>query len=220
MDLPEILTIEEVARYLRVSERTVYDWAQKGELPAGKLGSSWRFKRADIVRWTDERIKADKRDLTPPGIRFREIVRRERIIFLREMDKNGALLELVDCLAAAEEITDREELTRAIFRREELMSTGIGLGIAVPHVRLESGRGLVMAIGVSRAGIRDYESLDGSPVHIVCMIATGRYDHAQYLRVLAEISRRLRDRDFRGRILAADDPEQIFDLLVGPGVEN
>lgn len=217
MDLPEILTIEEVARYLRVSERTVYDWVQKGELPAGKLGSSWRFKRADIERWADERIKADKRDLTPPGIRFREIVNRERIVILREKDKKGVLLELIDCLAAAEEITDREELTRAIFRREELMSTGIGLGIAVPHVRLESVKGLVMAIGISRAGIRDYESLDGSPVQIVCMIATGRYEHAQYLRALAEISRRLRDRDFRDRLLAAPDSETIFTLLIEQG---
>ena len=44
----EILTIEEVARYLRVSERTVYEWAQKGEIPAGKIGTVWRFKKDDI----------------------------------------------------------------------------------------------------------------------------------------------------------------------------
>ncbi|MDR0513057.1 MAG: helix-turn-helix domain-containing protein, partial [Treponema sp.] len=44
----DILTIDEVAKYLRVSERTVYDWAQKGEIPAGKIGTVWRFKRADL----------------------------------------------------------------------------------------------------------------------------------------------------------------------------
>ena len=46
----EILTIEEVAKYLRVSDRTVYDWAQKGEIPAGKIGTVWRFKKSEIEK--------------------------------------------------------------------------------------------------------------------------------------------------------------------------
>ena len=52
----EIMTIEEVSAYLRVSERTVYDWAQKGDLPGGKLGTTWRFKREDVENWVDSRI--------------------------------------------------------------------------------------------------------------------------------------------------------------------
>ena len=52
----EIMTIEEVAEYLRVSERTVYDWAQKGDLPGGKLGTTWRFKREDVENWVDSRL--------------------------------------------------------------------------------------------------------------------------------------------------------------------
>ncbi len=217
MTLPEILTIEEVAEYLRVSERTVYDWAQKGEIPAGKLGSSWRFKRTDIQRWAEEKIGVDKRDVPQPGMLFSDILKRDRIILLKKRDKKGILMELIDCLSAAPEITDREELARAIFRREELMSTGIGLGIAVPHVRLESVKGLVMAIGISHAGIIDYDSLDGAPVHIVCMIATGRYQHAQYLKTLAAISGRLKDQAFRDLLLAAPDTETIYRLLIDKG---
>jgi len=45
----DILTIEEVAKYLRVSERTVYDWAQKGEIPSGKIGTVWRFKKTEML---------------------------------------------------------------------------------------------------------------------------------------------------------------------------
>ena len=56
----DILTIEEVAKYLRVSERTVYDWAQKGEIPSGKIGTVWRFKKGDIERWVNERLSASK----------------------------------------------------------------------------------------------------------------------------------------------------------------
>ena len=49
----DILTIEEVAKYLRVSERTVYDWAQKGEIPSGKIGTVWRFKKSEIETWVN-----------------------------------------------------------------------------------------------------------------------------------------------------------------------
>ena len=48
-----ILTIEEVANYLRVSDRTVYDWAQRGEIPAGKIGTVWRFKKSEVEQWVN-----------------------------------------------------------------------------------------------------------------------------------------------------------------------
>ena len=56
----DILTIEEVAKYLRVSERTVYDWAQKGEIPAGKIGTVWRFKKSEIENWVNEKLSSSQ----------------------------------------------------------------------------------------------------------------------------------------------------------------
>ncbi len=61
MGKPEIMTLEEVADYLRISERTVYDWAQKGEIPCGKLGTAWRFKRSDIEAWVDRQLAAENK---------------------------------------------------------------------------------------------------------------------------------------------------------------
>ena len=58
------LTIEEVAKYLRVSERTVYDWAQKGEIPSGKIGTVWRFKKSEIEKWVNERLSAGTKPVT------------------------------------------------------------------------------------------------------------------------------------------------------------
>ena len=63
----EIMTIEEVAEYLRVSERTVYDWAQKGDLPGGKLGTTWRFKRSDVENWVNSRISQQTPSKTRRG---------------------------------------------------------------------------------------------------------------------------------------------------------
>ena len=54
--MQEIMTIEEVASYLKVSERTVYEWAQKGDLPGGKIGTTWRFKSSDIEKWINDRL--------------------------------------------------------------------------------------------------------------------------------------------------------------------
>ena len=52
----EILTLEEIAKYLRVSERTIYDCVQKGEIPAGKIRASWRFKKSEIDKWVNEKL--------------------------------------------------------------------------------------------------------------------------------------------------------------------
>ena len=66
----DILTIEEVAKYLRVSERTVYDWAQKGEIPAGKIGTVWRFKKSEIEKWVNDRLAVNK---TPQSLQTVQI---------------------------------------------------------------------------------------------------------------------------------------------------
>ena len=210
----EILTPEEVAEYLRVSERTVYNWAQKGELPAGKIGTSWRFKRADIERGVNGKLSGRAAGARQNGVRIERIFAEERVLFLKSREKRGALLELIDCLAVAPQVKDREELEREIFGREELMSTGIGHGIAIPHVRIPSVTDLVGAVGVSREGVVDYPSLDTDPVRIIIMLA-GAYDqHAKYLKALAYISAKLKNREFRDTLVDARDAREVYDLLI------
>jgi PTS system nitrogen regulatory IIA component len=65
----DILTIEEVAKYLRVSERTVYDWAQKGEIPAGKIGTVWRFKKDERSEMVNERLRLVRQPTVAPSFR-------------------------------------------------------------------------------------------------------------------------------------------------------
>lgn len=216
MEYPEIMTIEEVAAYLRVSERTVYEWAQKEEIPAGKLGSSWRFKRSEIQSWVDKKLNLRKRFTAIP-ISMEDLLSPDRVVIMEATRKAEALSILAALLARAPGVGDKEELAKEIFRREELMSTGIGFGIAVPHVRLTSIADIVMAMGVSHAGITDYVSLDGKPVHIVCMIAAGKYQHTQYIKALAAISSRLKEESFRSRILTAPDPDTIYRNMIQAG---
>lgn len=209
----EILTLEEVAEFLRISDRTVYDWAQKGQIPCGKLGSAWRFKRCEIERWVNERLGRDKRGQIPKAIRLRDVLAPERLIFLETTRKKEALDVLIECLSEAPEIEEPNEFAEAIARREKLMSTGIGLGIAIPHVRLDSVKDLVMAVGLCHAGIPDYVSLDGMTVRIVCIVAARWDQHGEYLKVLSAISSRLKDEEFREKLMAAKDTESAYDIL-------
>jgi PTS system nitrogen regulatory IIA component len=210
----EILTIEEVAKYLRVSERTVYDWAQKGEIPAGKIGQVWRFQKAEIEQWVNSRLSAHRTSGGNGAIQVDAILSPERIIFLDYADKRDALLALAQNLGAAPQVKNRQELSDEILRREELMSTAIGRGIAIPHVRLASVTDLVVSVGISRIDIADFQPLDDEPVRLLFMIAAAYNQHAYYLQTLSFFSARLKNRELRTSLLAAQSAEEAYGLLV------
>lgn len=210
----EIMTIEEVAAYLRVSERTVYDWAQKGDLPGGKLGTTWRFKRNDVENWVNSRISKQGTSKSAGGVTSSATLTAERVIIMNEADKDTILRNLVDLLAESPFVHSRDELLKGIFAREELMSTGIGFGVGVPHVRIDSVSDLVMAVAVCKRPISGYSSLDNEPVQIVCMLAARSDQHAKYIRTLSAVSSRLKDAEVRKAIIESDDPAFIHAQLI------
>ena len=137
----------------------------------------------------------------------------QRVLILDSKTKKDALLALADCLGSAAEVKDRDALVRAIFYREELMSTGIGMGIGVPHVRLVSVTGPVMSAGLCRNPITDYQSLDGIPIHLIFMIAAGQNQHAEYLRLLSSLSLKLKDERLRNSLISAPDTQAFYQIL-------
>ncbi len=212
----EIMTVEEVALYLRVSERTVYDWAQKGEIPCGKLGSAWRFSRKQVKEWVDERLK--EQDAGPrlnSAVALDSVLTRERVLMLSASSKTEALDTLINVLAETDAISDRDEFLRGIWNREVLMSTGIGLGIGIPHVRLSSIKDVVMAVGICRPPLKDYIALDEQPVEIIFMIAARTDQHSEHLRLLSSISARCKNEQFRQKVSSAKNSSEVYDILVG-----
>lgn len=210
----EIMTVEEVAKLLRVSERTVYEWAQKGIIPSGKLGSVWRFRRAEIQRWVEQQLSPAAKPKLITNLNLTKVLPVERIVILTVQTKREALEAVIDTLARAPEVTSREELAAGIFQREELMSTGIGMGVAVPHVRLPSIREVVMAAARCQQPLSDYESLDGWPVRLIFMIAAGRDQHAQHLKLLSAISSQLKKKELRQKLIDAPDPAAFQKILL------
>ncbi len=211
----EILTLDEVAKYLKVSERTVYDWTQKGEIPAGKIGSVWRFKKSELEQWVNARLLASKAVPKSSSIDPQAIISPGRIVFLNCSSKREALLSLTENISTAQEITNPQELSREILKREELMSTAIGCGIAIPHVRLSSISDLVISVGISRADIMDFQTLDGEPVRLLLMIAAAYNQHAYYLQTLSFFSARLKNGELRNTLLASNDSQEVYRILTG-----
>lgn len=210
----DILTIEEVAKYLRVSDRTVYDWAQKGEIPAGKIGTVWRFKKSEVENWVNARLSTPNLANKETQIQIKNILSPDRITFINQSSKHDALVQLSDVLATAPQVKNASELTTEILKREELMSTAIGRGIAIPHVRLSSVTDLVMAVGVCKKPISDFQTLDDQPVNLLFMIAAAYNQHSYYLKTISYFSGKLKQPDLRESMLSAQTEMDIYNLLV------
>lgn len=211
----DILTIEEVAKYLRVSERTVYDWAQKGEVPSGKIGTVWRFKKSEIEKWVNDRLSSSSKPaVSSDKIQIKNILSPDRIVFLNHSTKHDALVELANNLGTAPQVKFSDELCTEILKREELMSTAIGRGIAIPHVRLSSVTDLVMSVGISKVNIIDFQTIDDEPVRLLFMIAAAYNQHAYYLQTLSFFSSKLKNQDLRKTLLEVQDPMQAYNLLI------
>ncbi len=144
--------------------------------------------------------------------RLYEMITKDRIIDLKGKNKQDALQELVDVIATSPEVVDKNDFYISIMKREKIMSTGIGIGLAVPHVKIDSVKDFVMAIGRKKDGI-DFDSLDGKPVHLVIMIGANTEQRDDYLKVLAKISILLKNADFREKMINAKSAEDIIELL-------
>ena len=211
----DILTIEEVAKYLRVSERTVYDWAQKGEIPSGKIGTVWRFKKSEIEKWVNDRLSSGSKSTTAnQAVQIRNILSPGRIVYITQSTKHDALVELAANLSTAPQVKFAQELETEILKREELMSTAIGRGIAIPHVRLSSVTDLVMSVGICKSPVIDFQTIDDVPVQLLIMIAAAYNQHSYYLQTLSFLSSKLKNAELRDALLKSTDPEAAYKLLI------
>lgn len=130
---------------------------------------------------------------------------------LKSTDKNGVIEELV---ASVSKVTgkDSEELINVIMERERLGSTGIGGGIGIPHGKLKNLESLVLGFGLSRKGV-DFESMDGRPTHLFFLILTPENSTGLHLKLLARISRILKNDSFKKKLLKATDSNEVYSII-------
>ena len=127
--------------------------------------------------------------------------------------KKDVLLALIDVIAAEGDFGSRDELEWGIFHRESMMSTGIGNGIAIPHVLLPNLEGNCMALALCPDGIADYQSCDQIPVRMVFMLAAGKSQKVLHLKVLEAIGSLFYDGRLKAAFLAANDAKACLEIL-------
>lgn len=146
-------------------------------------------------------------------MRLAEVLRVEGIrTDLSAKDKDSALRTLARMLTEGYEgAPDEEQVYRAFTERERLATTGVGSGVAIPHGRIEidSFRAVV---AISPNGV-PFDSVDGAPAHILFAVLAPARNPADQLKVLARISRVLKDQAVRSRLLAAGSSQAVFDIV-------
>ncbi len=145
-------------------------------------------------------------------IRLAPLLAPERIVDLKGRDKTSVLKEMASVLATSDRITDAQALHEAILQREQVMSTGVGEGIAIPHAKIKAVREPVLALGRSVRGI-PFDAPDQVKVQLVVMIAAPEKETGPYLQILSRVISLLIDDPIKQAILNARDGRAIMNLI-------
>lgn len=214
------LSVRDAANLLKVSEDTVRRWVKAGVIPAYHLNEQFRFNRAELLEWATSRqmdiagdvfgeARPDK--APPPGLA--EALEAGSVLHdVAGEDKTAVLRGIMDVLTLPEEV-DREFLFQVLLAREALGSTGVGGGIAIPHVRnpviLHITRPAVTICFLRRP--IDFQALDGQPVHTLFLLVTPSI--RAHLHLLSRLGFVLRDPEVKAALARQAPREELLAIL-------
>ncbi len=167
----------------------------------------------DITREV-ETIRVERDELTKtcvlaPEALSKQLAPHQIILRLKARSKEEAIRELVAAAVNSSGAEKREMITKAVLEREQIESTGIGDGMAIPHARTEAVEGIGICLGTSLKGI-DYNAVDGKPVHILLLLVANESAHDLYVHTLSSIASIFTDGPFRRDIIRSVDPPQVL----------
>lgn len=211
------LTVKDISKLLSVSERTIYRWIKDNAIPAYRIHDQYRFNRAEILEWaTANKIgvsyeifqEPDDKDIDVP--KLTEALKKGGIHYrVSGKDKESVLRSVIDILNLPDDV-DREFLLKVILAREELGSTGIGEGIAIPHARnpivLYVPCAVVALCFLEKA--IDFGALDGKPVNCLFMLISPTV--RVHLKIISQIAFALKNQAVKETILKQGSREVIL----------
>jgi len=211
------LTVRDVSTLLKVSEKTIYRWINQGILPAYRVNEQYRFNRAELLEWATSRKMNVSTDLfeepeshTAPLPSLVEALQAGGIFYRVDgTDKESVLRAVVEHMRLPEEV-DRDFLLRVLLARENLQSTGIGDGIAIPHVRnpivLHVLRPMITLCFLEQPVA--FGALDGKPVNVLFSLISPTV--RAHLRMLSRLSFALTDAGFKQAIVNQASRDEIL----------
>lgn len=131
---------------------------------------------------------------------------------LEATEKKAAIDELVDLLAENGKVKNPEAIKKSVWEREQTKSTGIGLGLAIPHGKAPQEENIAMAIG-SLAEPIEFGSVDKKPVRLIVLIVSPPGKTTDHIQVLARISRVMTDDEFRNNVYNAESAQELYELI-------
>jgi len=224
--MPEVLTTKQLARYLQISERSVYRLLERGQIPAVKIGGQWRFRKSAVDEWLDLRFgsieptdiepEQPEGERAPGGPAIAELLAPENIVLdLPARVRAGVLDALVDRIVLPEPV-DRNLLLARLLEREALCSTAIADGIAIPHTPRTRARLLhqhdLVAIGRTLEPV-DFGALDGKPTSVFILVLAR--DQRTHLTLLAKLMRLVREPTVRDALLSGTAEEILAAIREG-----
>lgn len=145
--------------------------------------------------------------------RFSQYMDPSLIDFIDVQTRDEALQALVDTLDAAGRLPDRLSFYEAIIDREKVVSTGIGMGVAIPHAKQPLFKDFFIALAISKKGI-DWKALDGAPVRLIFMIGGPDNKQTEYLQLLSSLTMAIKDEELRKKLLTLNSKEAIIQLFL------
>jgi PTS system nitrogen regulatory IIA component len=216
-----LMTLSEVAAYLKLAEKTVLRMAQKGEIPSVKIASQWRFMRPVIDNWLMKRMSAGQTDgmsnflKTVSTIPISRLAGHNKILLdIPAGSKEEVLAHLIRPLACEKSITNEKAFLQKLLEREQMVSTAIGKNIALPHLRHPDPAIVVtpaVVIGMCREGV-DFASIDGADTVLFFLISAN--DEIVHLRILSKINQLLNHNDVVSEFLRAKTEEEVLSTLI------
>jgi len=143
---------------------------------------------------------------------FVNYLQQDSILMLEGKTKKDVLEEIIS-YATTRCTLDDIQLRELIWKREKMMTTGIGNGLALPHIRVAGFPAPLVIVGRCANPITDYRTLDNEPVRLIVFLAADEKDQDAYLKILGSISVKLKDKALMDEILAAPDKAAIFEIL-------
>ena len=148
-----------------------------------------------------------------PDIRLSSLLKEKYVeLDLQAKDKKKILTELVDFIAAKGKIKDKKIILSSLIKREKLGSTGIGNGVAIPHTRSAKASDFIVAFARQAQGI-DFGALDGEKTYLFFVLISPEANIGGHLKILAEVSRLVKDKFIVDRLKAALDKKEILKVI-------
>ncbi|MBW2568244.1 MAG: PTS sugar transporter subunit IIA [Deltaproteobacteria bacterium] len=209
------LGVKQVAALLEVSEKTVYRWISRSQLPGHKVGAQYRFNRAEVLEWSivnkipvSPDILIEDEDVNVPP--FHESLRKGGIFYRVNGNDVRTVLEQVIGLMSLPDEVDRDFLLQVLLARESMGSTGVGNGIAIPHTRNPIVMHIVQPL-VSLCFLEnliDFNAIDGRSVHTLFTIVSP--SSRAHLQLLSKLSFALRKGEFAKTVENQTTREEIL----------